>query len=258
MDTRAAVRATRSSGKLVLEALAEMGYPIDAKVEFRFDPDLPIMGYSRPLRQGYRVVAGRGALQNNLLATLMAHELSHVQRMASGHPSHRNAAIQAAYDGVRLDGPQQPYHEEILHDAINNVQDLYADGIAFDVMRRLDAVPQDGIGGFFLSWMKSRPAPGADPREKRWREAHAMLGNARALAQVKGHGMAAQVKQAKRINSELLDTLPADIAKAQPRFQSFFDKLPADLTDESFARDLANYVQRFVTVAEGRTGRKKA
>lgn len=253
MDVDAATEATRSGGRSVLAAMAQMGYPVDAKVEFRFDPDLPIMGYSRPLRSGYRVVAGRSALEDRLLVTLLAHELSHVQRMASGHPSHSQAAIQAAYEGARLDGPQQAYQEEILHDAINNVEDLYADGIAFDVMQHMDAVPADGIGGFFLAWMKSRPETSRDPRERRWREAHAMLGNARALAQIKQHGSAAHVREARRINAELLLLLPPAIAHAQAWFQDFLDGLPSDVTETAFTRGLGEYVQRFVAVAEGRS-----
>lgn len=231
--------------------MAEMGYPVDAKVDFQFDPALPIMGYSRPLRTGYRVVAGKGALQDGLLLTLLTHELSHVQRMASGHPSHSQGAIQAAYDGLRLDGPQQPYHDEILHDAINNVEDLYADGIAFEVLQEMGAVPSEGIGGFFLAWMKPRPEGGRDARERRWRAAHAMLGNARALAQIKQHGSASQIRQAKRINAELLAELPLPVAAAQPWFQAFYDNLRADVTEDDFARDLAEYVGRFVAVGEG-------
>lgn len=259
VDVEAATEATRSAGQEVLAAMAEMGYPVDAKVEFRFDPKLPIMGYSRPLAKGYRVVAGKGALQDNLLVTLLAHELSHVQRMASGHPSHNQAAIQAAYDGLRLEGQQEPYHDEILHDAINNVEDLYADGIAFAVMQHMGAIPPEGIGGFFLAWMKSVPDPGQDAREERWRVAHAMLGNARALAQIKSQGTRPQVQQAKRVNARLLEVVPAPIAKAQPWFQSFFDDLPDDITEKDFAEGLADYVRRFVAVAEGHAaGRKPA
>jgi hypothetical protein len=258
VNAKAATQATRSAGRKVLATMAEMGLAVEAKVEFQFDPELPIMGYSRPLRNGYRVVAGNGALQDGLLVTLLAHELSHVQRMASGHPSHSHAAIQAAYDGVRLDGPREPYHDEILHDAINNVEDLYADGIAFQVMQNLGAVPTDGIGGFFLAWMKAKPQPGRDARETRWRATHAMLGNARALAQVKGGGSAKQVRDAKRINAQLLRVVPSDVAKAQPWFQAFLDDLPADLTEESFTTDLAEYVQRFVAVAEGRRAGRDA
>lgn len=257
VDAKAATEATRSAGRKVLAAMADMGYPVDAKVEFHFDPKLPIMGYSRPLPKGYRVVAGKGAMQDQLLATLLAHELSHVQRMASGHPSHSQAAIRAAYDGLTLEGPQETYHDEILHDAINNVEDLYADGIAFEVMQHMGAIPRDGIGGFFLAWMKSAPDPGQDAREDRWRAAHAMLGNARALAQIKSQGARPQVQQAKRINAQLLEVVPAAIAKAQPWFQSFFDDLPEDVNENDFAEGLADYVRRFVAVAEGRSARGK-
>jgi hypothetical protein len=204
------------------------------------------MGYSRPIAGGYRVVAGRGALQGDLLMTLLAHELSHVQRMASGHPSHSNASIQAAYEGLRLDGPQQPFHDGILHDLINDVEDLYADLIAFQVMKHLDAVPRGGIGGFFLAWMKPEPDSANDAREQRWRAAHAMVGNARALAQIKVHGTTQQVREAKRTNLQLLGVVPPDIAKAQPGFQAFLDDLPEHVTQKGFARSLAGYVQRFV------------
>lgn len=255
MDAKAATRATQTAGRTVLAAMADMGHEVTAKVEFRYDPDLPIMGYSRPLRNGYRVVAGKGALQEQLLVTLLAHELSHVQRMASGHASHSNAAIQAAYDGIRLRGSQEPYHDEILHDVINNVQDLYADGIAFDVMQRMAAVPPGGIGGFFLAWMKPTAEAGSDARETRWRAAHAMVGNARALAQVKAQGTREQMRSAQRINADLLATLSPRIAKAQPWFQGFFDGLDPDVKEAAFADALSEYVRHFVAVAEDAGGR---
>jgi hypothetical protein len=232
--------------------MAELGYPVDAKVSFEYDGDLPIMGYSRPIRGGYRVVAGRGALDEDHLVSLISHELSHVQRMASGHPSHSNAAIRGAYEGLRLDGPQESYHDEILHDVINNVEDLYADDISVKVTQRLKAMPKGGIGGFFLAWMKPGPDPAGDARERRWREVHAVVGNARAFAQIKAHGSPRQVREAQRINAELLGVVPADIAKAQPWFQSYLDDRAVDLAEKAFARDLADYLKRFVALAEGR------
>lgn len=245
--------AVGSVGQEVMAAMADLGYSVEAKVDFQYDPELRIMGYSRPMRGGYRVVAGKTAVQGRMLPALLAHELSHVQRMASGHASHSNEAIEAAYDGLRLAGPQMAYHEEILHDAINNVQDLYADGIAFEVMRHLDAMPTGGIGGFFLTWMKPAPEPGKDARETRWHAAHAMLGNARALAQIKMHGTAQQVHEAKRINAQLVEAVPTDIAKAQAWFQAFFDGLPPKPSQAAFSRGLSDYVRRFVAVAEGRS-----
>lgn len=249
-DARAVERRMAAEGKAVMDAMASLGHPIRAAVEYRFEPTLRIMGYSRPVRGGYRVVAGPGALQDNLLVTLLAHELGHVQRMSSGHPSHSNAALAAAYAGLRLAGPQEAYHEEILHDVLNNVQDLYADGIAFDVMRHLKAVPPGGIGAFFLAWMKVAPETASDPRESRWQAAHAMVGNARALAQIKTQGTPEQTREAQRINTRLLKAIPNDLAAAQPWFQSFYDTLPNDATEAAFAHRLAEYLRRFVVSAE--------
>lgn len=240
-----------AEGQRVLSAMADLGYPIAAKVEFRHDPTLRIMGYSRPLPKGYRVVAGNGAFEGNLLATLLAHELSHVQRMASGHASHSTKAISAAYDGLRLAGPQEAYHEEILHDVINNVQDLYADVIAFEVMQHMGAVPPEGVGGFFLAWMQREARPGQDARETRWHAAHAMVANARAVTQIKAKGSAAQVRQARRINAHLLAALPPGIAAAQAWFQDYYDTLSPEVEESRFTTSLAGYVQRFVALAEG-------
>lgn len=250
--------AVAPAGKRVMAAMAELGYPVEAKVDFQYDPKLPIMGYSRPVRGGYRVVAGKSAVQGPMLAALLAHEVSHVQRMASGHASHNNAAIEAAYQGIRLAGPQEPYHEETVHDAINNVQDLYADGIAFKVMQHLEALPPDGIGGFFLAWMKTEPEVGSDLRESRWRAAHAMLGNARALSQIKAHGSPKQVREAEGMNARLLELVPADVAKAQAWFQAYLDKLPMEPGQASFSAGLSEYVRRFVAVAEGPGKRRRA
>jgi hypothetical protein len=247
------VSTMRVTGARVLQAMVELGYPVEARVTFEFDPDLPIMGYSRPIRGGYRVVAGPGALHGDHLVSLIAHELSHVQRMASGHPSHNNVAISGAYEAIRLDGQQKPYHDEILHDVVNNVEDLYADDIALKVTGHLNAIPKEGIGGFFLAWMKAGPEPAKDGREQRWREVHAVVGNARAFSQIKAHGTPQQIKEAQRINAELLDAVPSAIAKAQPWFQSYLDNLAGDVTQKDFTRDLSDYVQRFVALAEGRS-----
>ena len=235
----------------ILETMASLGFPLKAKVDIVLDPKLRIMGYTRPVGKGYRITVSGGALRSGRLEGLVAHELSHVYRMTTGHPSHNDQAIQAAYATLRLRTEWEPYMEEVLHDIVNNVEDLYADSISFEVVKALGLFRPDEMGEFLQGWMSDGVEEGQDARHTRWLAAHAMLGNARSLAQLDRMGLKAAFERASKRNGLFLAKLPKEMAREFPYFCKLLRDLREKTTDAAFQKLMAQYMQRFVAVAEG-------
>lgn len=248
---QAGQEAIESSRDTVLAAMSKLGFPVEAKVDIVLDPKLRIMGYTRPVGKGYRITVSGGAARSAQLEGLVAHELSHVYRMTTGHPSHNDKAITAAYDTLRLRTEWEPYMEEVLHDIVNNVEDLYADSISFEVVKALGLFKPDEMGEFLQGWMSDDVEEGTDARHARWLAAHAMLGNARSLAQLDRMGLKAAFARASKRNDMFLAKLPGDMAREFPYFCKLLRDLREETTDAGFQALLEEYMQRFVAIAEG-------
>jgi len=235
----------------VLASMRRLGYPVEAKVAVVIDPGLRIMGYTRPVGKGYRIAVSARAVESGEAEMLLMHELSHVQRMSTGHPSHNDQAIQAAYSTLRLRTEWEPYMEEILHDIVNNVEDLYADGIAFQVLKANGMFEPERLGEFLQGWMSDEVPVGDDDRHTSWLAAHAMLGNARSLAQLDRLGLKDAFAHANRRSEEFLRNVPKEMAREFPYFCKLLRDLKEETTDAGFQQLLEEYMQRFVAVAEG-------
>src|SRR5207249_2019906 len=76
------------------------------------------------------------------------------------------------------------YQQKIVHDLLNDIQDLYADDISFKVLRNSPIMASDQMTRFLQDWVKDEPAKTRDPAMDGWVNASIMAHNARALAQM--------------------------------------------------------------------------
>ena len=65
-----------------------------------------------------------------MLEGLLLHELSHIYRMKTGHPSHNAQVVEEAVGSLGEQALQHDYQRKIIYDLTNNIEDLYADDIA--------------------------------------------------------------------------------------------------------------------------------
>jgi hypothetical protein len=229
---------------------ARAGWPLDARVRATYRPGLRANATTLREGDGYLVLVRDRAPHDGGLALLLAHELGHVQRMASGHASHDDDAITAAYEAVEAQAPRA-FQQAILHHVINHTQDLYADPLSFRVARELRLVEPAWIDALLAGFTNDTPYEVADPLERRWDRAEDVVGNARAIALARLAGTPASLDAAQRAQARYLLRIEPDIAREAPWFQRRLDELPEDPTRDEFRALLVEYVRRFVATANG-------
>lgn len=247
-------RPTREELELVSKAreksmrmMHDAGYDMGKDVDVVIDPKLPFMGYTVPQRGRFKIVVSGMSLQSGLLEGLLVHEMSHVYRIRTRHPSHNGPIMQEAVDKL---GKKEPYQEKILFDLLNDIQDLYADDISFQVIRKNGIIDDAQATDFLQSWVKEEPAKTGDARQDNWMNASIMEHNARAVAQMQRHGIKDIDNRARLANQKFLAQIPAKMAKHYEYFEKLFAGLRQDLTIENYRVLLADLLKHFVETAE--------
>ncbi len=231
--------------------MRKAGYPIGDNVRVVVGPNLGFMGYTFPKAGRFTIVVSGAAVESGLLGGLLVHEMGHVYRMQTHHPSHSGRAISYAmglFDGRALD---MDYQQKILHDVVNHMEDLYADDISFKVFQKDNLFPPEVAGQFFQGWMTSSPVVSGDARNDRWVNASLMLRNSFALSNMARHGVPDLGDQAQGANERFLSRLPLGMAMMFPYFYKVMMGLREDVTEKEFKGILGDYLEKFVELAEG-------
>ena len=235
-------------------ALARMrsaGFDVGDGVDAVVDPRLPIMGYTVRGEGGrFRITVSAGAVRSGMLGGLLAHEMSHIYRMRTGHPSHDARIIEEVTARVADGVATKDYQRKVLHDLVNNVEDLYADDIAFKVIREGGFWTPEQASEFLQDWVADAPAESRDAQRARWENAWLLANNARAIAQMARHGIEDTGGRAAAANERLLSLLgPA----ARGHFEYIRDllaNLREGITADEYRALLLDYLGRFVEIAE--------
>ena len=229
--------------------MKDSGYGLKSKVEVFVDPNLPFMGYSMPLEKGYRIVVAGGAVDSGLLEGLLTHEMSHIYRMENNHPSHDADTIQDAID--KIGQPlSEDYQQKIVHDLLNDIQDLYADDISMKVIRKTPTFGPGQLSSFLQDWVKDEPVRSNDQKQDSWVNASIMVHNARALGQMKRHDIEDTDGKAAASNKKFLSKVSPKMAGNFPYFLDLMINLREDLTRDEYRNLLEAYLKRFVKIVE--------
>ena len=160
-------------------AYAKLGraptWPVSLVVE-----DMEIMGatQSRP-GGGHLIHVSLRAARSEMLAGLIAHEMGHIARTESHHPSHDPAVHDRAMSRVAVPRAFSRGFPRLAHAAINHVEDIYADDYAMVV------IGTDRARGFFAEWVENAVAMAADGN--RWAEVSGALDIAFSLGNLGRH-----------------------------------------------------------------------
>lgn len=226
--------------------MRDAGYDIGNDVDVVVDPTLPFMGYTVPQRGRFKIVVSGMSLESGLLEGLLVHEMSHIYRIRTRHPSHNGTIMQEAVDNL---GKLEPYKEKILFDLLNDIQDLYADDISFQVIRKNGIMNEDQATDFLQSWIKDEPVKTGETRKDNWMNASIMEHNGRAMAQMQRHGVKDKDNRAGQANQRFLASIPSKIAEQYPYFEDLLKNLRQDLTIENYKVLLADLLKHFLQAA---------
>ena len=238
-----AVEQVRKAREKALGMMRDAGYNIGKDVDVVVDPKLPFMGYTVPQSGRFKIVVSGGAVESGLLEGLLVHEMSHVYRIRTRHPSHNGTILQEAVEKL---GKMEPYQEKILFDLLNDIQDLYADDISFQIIRKNRIMDESQTIDFLQSWVKDEPAKTRDAKKDNWMNASIMEHNARALAQMQRHGVKDIDNRAKLANQKFLASIPSKMAQNYPYFENLLKNLRQDLTEDNYRVLLADLLKHFL------------
>jgi len=238
----------------VLNMMEQAGFRINREVEVVVDEKLPFMGYTSRQWQRHVIVVSGFALKSPMLEGLLAHELSHIYRTITDHPSHSERLIASLahsfIDSHKLD---RDYEQEILHQAINHIQDLYADDIAIKVLAAHHGIAPrlEQLGEFFSGWIKEEPARSGARRKDQWINASMLLNNSFAISNMKRHRIAeGWIEKAKLSNDRFLNQIKPSAAMQFSYFNKFMIALREDISEAEFREQMRGYLRNFLDVVD--------
>jgi len=242
--------SVRKARQTAIEMMKKAGFDIGTKVKVVVDPKLPFMGYTMPQGDSFTIVVSGGAVGSGLLEGLLVHEMSHVYRIQTNHPSHNGQILEEAVDNLGKKVVLLDYQQKIVHDLINDIQDLYADDISFKVLRNSPIMASDQMTRFLQDWVKDEPAKSRDAVMESWNNASIMTHNARAIAQMARHGVEDIGGRAEQANKSFLSQVPAPVAGRFGYFRNLLENLREEMRAEEYRALLADYLRQFLEIAE--------
>ncbi len=200
--------------------MKESGFGLKSNVEVAIDPQLPFMGYTMPQGRGYRIVVSGGSVGSGMLEGLLVHEMSHIYRMENNHPSHDAEIIEGAIDKIGKQYLSSDYQQKIVHDLLNDIQDLYADDVSMKVLKKNPILKSGQMSGFLQ------------------------------VGQMTRHGIEDTGGKAVDSNKRFLSRMRPTTASQFRYFQDLMVNLKENMTRDQYRKLLADYLGRFLEVAE--------
>lgn len=237
--------------------MRDAGYPLDeSRVKIAIDEKLPFMGYTREdgTDNHHIIVVSGFAVKSGMFIGLLVHEMSHIYRTAAFHPSHDQKIIGGEIGHFLKQGLAKDYEKKTLLDAVNHLEDLYADDIAFKVFRKNDNVigapsARDLIA-FFQDMVRDRTVRSGNAAKDSWSNASILLDNASALASMKRHNVEDIGSIATRANRRFLAEAGLGVEKEFDYFYKLMIDLREEVSASEFRKLFREYVKRFLSLVE--------
>jgi len=240
----------RKAARNALRMMRDSGFVISDKLEAVVDPALPFMGYSTKRRSGGHVIVVSGmALKSGLVEGLLIHEMCHVYRTNTNHPSHNHESLSSVTQAIiHKNQITEDYQIKTIQQAVNHIQDLYADDISFKVFKKSKSVTPDQAFDFFLDWIKDKPINPKSMKDK-WLNVGIMLSNCFAISNLKRHNIKDIDNQAENKVQKFLSQTSNQMKKGFAYFD-FMTNLKENTTEKEFEKDLTEYLTRIIIFAK--------
>src|SRR4029077_13259462 len=158
--------------------------------------------------------------------------------------------IQQAIEKIDKKRLSDDYQQKIVHDLLNDIQDLYADDISMKVLKKNQILDSAQISSFLQDWVKDEPVESGEQKRDRWVNASIMVHNTRALSQMSRHDIEDSGGKPADSNRRFLTRMPPIASSQFPYFQDLMINLKENVTKDQYRKLLADYLNRFLEVAE--------
>jgi hypothetical protein len=232
-----------------LRLMRDSGFAISGKVEVSVDVDLPFMGYSTQRAGGNVIVVAGRAVESGMIEGLLIHELCHIYRTEQNHPSHNRELLnRVGYHLLHEYRLSRDYQVKTIQQAVNHIQDLYADDISFQVFKKSQIFTDEQAYAFFLDWINKTPAKGKSIKT-RWLNVGTMLNNCFAFSNLTRHKIRDIEGKVQKAVERFLSHTDEDIKEAYFYFKNFMTNLKENVSEQQFEKDLTEYQNKLVKLA---------
>jgi len=233
-----------------LQMMKDSGFEISDMLEVLVDPELPFMGYSTQ-RSGRNVIVVSGmALKSGSVEGLLVHEMSHIYRTSTNHPSHNSELLnRVGYHLIHRHQLSSDYQIKTVQQAVNHIQDLYADDISFQVFNKTKTFTAEQALAFFLDWIQDKPISG-ESKKTRWLNVGIMLNNCFAISNLARHSIKDVNNQAENKVQKFLSQIDDSMRNEFAYFRNFMTNLKENPTEEEFEEDLTEYLTRIIKLVK--------
>jgi len=243
----------KSATSKALKMMRDSGFGITGKVKVVVDPDLPFMGYSTQRAGGNIIVVAGRAVESGAIEGLLIHEMCHVYRTETDHPSHNHQLLNRVGTHVIHENElNRDYQVKTIQQAVNHIQDLYADDLAFQVFNKGGAFTPEQAHGFFLDWINDTPLEEKTSKD-RWQNVGTMLNNCFAISNLARHKIPDIGDQVENAVQRFLSKVDERMRSEYIYFRNFMASLAEDVRREQFEKDLSEYLTRIVQLTRKQT-----
>jgi hypothetical protein len=233
-----------------LQLMRDSGYAIKGRIEVSADSKLPFMGYSTQRLGHHIIVVSGAALKSGPIEGLLIHEMCHICRTESGHLSHNTQLLNRVGTRVIHENElDKDYQIRIIQQAVNHVQDLYADDLAFRVFRKGGAFTPEQAHSFFLEWINETPLE-ENSSKIRWENVGIMLNNCFAVSNLARHKIPDIDNQVESAVQRFLSKVNGRMRSEFAYFRNFMTNLTEDVAREQFEKGLTEYLTRITLLTK--------
>jgi hypothetical protein len=230
--------------------MRDSGFAISGKVEVSVDADLPFMGYSTQRAGGNVIVVAGRAVESGMIEGLLIHELCHIYRTEQKHPSHNKELLnRVGYHLLHEYELSRDYQVKTIQQAVNHIQDLYADDISFQVFKKSHVFTEEQAHAFLLDWINDTPLKGKSVKT-RWLNVGTMLNNCFAFSNLTRHKIRDIDNQVAKALEQFLSQTDEDMKEAHSRFRDFMTSLKENVSEQQFEKDFTEYLNKLVKLAQ--------
>lgn len=230
-----------------LTLMKNAGYEIPVDVTVSVDPELQFMGYTTEKDGVPHIVVAQFALHSGMAINLLVHELSHVYRIQSNHPSHDAAFLTAISSWIMQGKILYEFQGRVLENILNHLQDLYADDISFKIFSK--NTPQKDLNEFFLTWIHEH-SKAKDAIQRSWENADNIVSAAFAAANLERHGIKDTDGKVAKAVEQFLEKSGQEKKEKFKFFKDFMVLLPEEVTKKQFEKLLIAYLSEFLKLTK--------